>query len=163
MILFIALIAGLEWMEKTMTTNAEWMIKNGYKFSDLTVRYLNAAERNKFVVRYKDEKVGAFELDEELVFNDYAYKKWLDTEHVDPILDDAEKRYLNGVIMPFRSRIIWIKKAYRSGNYEQIIIRMKSIVPYALLVDIQFPLFKEKEMYKGMNLGKEYTLEELGL
>lgn len=80
------------------------------------------------------------------------------------ILDDAEKRYLKGVIRPFRGRAVFVKKIYHIGytvGYEQIIIRVKSIA--TLIADIPLPFFKKGEMYKGMKLNREYTLEELGL
>lgn len=145
-------------------TNAEWMIKNGYKFSDLTVRYLNAAERNKFVVLYKDEKVGAFELDEELVFNDYAYKKWLDMEH-GPILDDAEKRYLSAVIRPFKDDVQYIVKyggRFSYVDYEEIAVRYQDKMS-GIKCCFLLPKFEKGTMYKGMELNRHYTLEELGL
>lgn len=80
------------------------------------------------------------------------------------ILDDAERRYLKGVIRPFRGRAVFVKKIYHTGytvDCEQIIIRVKSIA--TLIADIPLPFFKKGEMYKGMKLNREYTLEELGL
>lgn len=80
------------------------------------------------------------------------------------ILDEEEKRYLAGVIRPFRGRAVFVKKIYHTGytvDYEQIIIRVKSIA--TLIADIPLPFFKKGEMYKGMKLNREYTLEELGL
>lgn len=65
----------------------------------------------------------------------------------------------------FRDRAIFVKKTYRNGfnnvAYEQIFIRVKSIATD--IADIPFPFFKKGEMYKGMKLEREYTLEELGL
>ena len=137
-------------------TNAEWMIKNGYKFSNLFVRRLSNEERNKFVVRYNDEKIDYFELNEcHISFNDSAYKKWLDMEHKEPILDDAEKRYLSAVIKPYRDSVRGIEKA-ENLPYEMICIDTK----YRYMV---FPPFDKGTMYKGMKTGWRYTLEELGL
>lgn len=79
------------------------------------------------------------------------------------ILDDAEKKYLSAVIRPFRYRAVFVKKIYHVGNYEQIIVRVKSIATDTDIADIPFPFFNEGQMYKGMKLNKEYTLEELGL
>lgn len=96
-------------------TNAEWMIKNGYKFSNLFVRSLSNEERNKFVVRYNNEKIDYFELNEcHISFNDSAYKKWLDMEHKEPILDDAEKNYLSAVIKPW-GQIYFAELKQKSG------------------------------------------------
>lgn len=78
-----------------------------------------------------------------------------------PILDDIEKEYLGNIIKPFKNKIKWIKKVnsptlnhefikicYQDNNYTNI---------------LNFPDFKEGTMYKGMELKKDYTLEELGL
>ena len=80
---------------------------------------------------------------------------WLDMEHVEPILDDAEKRYLAGVIRPFRDSVRGIEKA-ENLPYEMICIDTK----YRYMV---FPPFDKGTMYKGMKTGWRYTLEELGL
>lgn len=142
-------------------TNAEWMIKNGYKFSNLFVRRLSNEERNKFVVRYNNEKIDYFELNE-CLFNDSAYKKWLDMEHKEPILDDAEKRYLSAVIKPFRNRVQYIEKMFEDhllGDQDCYLFIRFNDGNY----DMNFPVFRESIMYKGMERYKKYTLEELGL
>lgn len=79
--------------------------------------------------------------------------QWLLEEY--QILDDAEKRYLKGVIRPFKSEVksIW-KLSYVS---EQIVIQMQSGI------EIKLPCFKKGTMYQGMEESKRYTLEELGL
>ena len=74
------------------------------------------------------------------------------------ILDEAEKRYLKGVIRPFRDDVKSISKGYTSLlNEEFIVIRLNDREESAL------PYFKAETMYKGMERGKRYTLEELGL
>lgn len=62
-------------------TNAEWMIKNGYKFSDIHigVRYKGYLRTGEFVVRIKNEKIDTFK--SKLEFVDEALKEWLDMEH----------------------------------------------------------------------------------
>lgn len=82
-------------------------------------------------------------------------RKWLNSEYKEQILDDAEKRYLRGVIRPFRNEVksIW-KLSYVS---EQIIIQMQSGI------EIKLPCFKKGTMYCGMEESRRYTLEELGL
>lgn len=72
------------------------------------------------------------------------------------ILDEEEKRYLEGVIRPFRDKV---KNIIKNTNYSHqcyIGIRLEH-EGFAL------PYFKENTMYKGMELDKVYTLEELGL
>lgn len=144
-------------------TNAEWMIKHGYKFSNLFVRRLSNEERNKFVVRYNNEKIDYFELNEcHISFNDSAYKKWLDMEHEEPILDDAEKRYLKGVIRPFKDRVKYIEKVCADHLYSEpdyyISIKFND-GSYGM----NFPFFDVSHMYKCMKINRPYTLEELGL
>lgn len=79
-----------------------------------------------------------------------------------PILNDAEKEYLGNIIKPFRNRIIWIgKSVYIPGEYIEIHLRHydDGCSSYSIIL----PYFKKGTMYKGMELDKEYTLEELGL
>lgn len=144
--------------------NGEWLVKNGYKFSDVHVIYKGFERHNDLVVRIKDEKVDAFK--SKLKFPELyeALVEWLDMEHVEPILDDVEKRYLKGVIRPFRNRIVFVRKDYHNGSIgacEQIVIRVESVT--SSIADIPLPFFKAGEMYKGMKMYKEYTPEELGL
>lgn len=80
-------------------------------------------------------------------------REWLLSEH--QILDDAEKRYLKGVIRPFRNEVLSIRKL--SFVSEQIVIQMKSYI------EIKLPCFEKGTMYYGMEDGKKYTVEELGL
>ena len=74
-----------------------------------------------------------------------------------PILDDVEKKYLSSIIKPFRNRVKYISKYH-------IISDTKEYIDIELDNDgCLLPVFKENTMYKGMKVGKEYTLEELGL
>ena len=81
--------------------------------------------------------------------------EWLCSEC--QILDDAEKRYLRGVIRPFRNMVAFIKKTCNCVGFQWIEIAVKENKTIVL------PGFKNDEMYKGMKLEKEYSLEELGL
>lgn len=74
------------------------------------------------------------------------------------ILDDVEKRYLKGVIRPFRNNVEVIRKLFSptKGKY-YIQIKYKDEPPTNL------PYFESKEMYKNMKIDWIYTLEELGL
>ncbi len=79
-------------------------------------------------------------------------------EHKEEILDEAEKRYLSNVIGPFRDKIKYISKYHSSAIDEECVYIHIQNNP-----DIILPYFKEDSMYKGMELGKEYTLKELGI
>ena len=83
---------------------------------------------------------------------------WLCSEYKEPILDEEEKKYLSAVIEPFRDRIDWIEKV-RSINTTECINITYDDTEY----EIPFPQFEKGTMYKGMELNREYTLEELGL
>ena len=71
------------------------------------------------------------------------------------LLDDAEKRYLKGVIRPFRNDVEKICKNAGGKDLELIAFYGKC---YFFL-----PYFDAGTMYKGMKLGHKYSLEELGL
>ena len=78
-----------------------------------------------------------------------------------PILDEEEKEYLEAVIRPFRNRSVTIKKIKTRPYMEKelkefLFIELKND-------DILLPTFRENTMYKGMEAGKRYTLDELGL
>lgn len=77
---------------------------------------------------------------------------------IKPILTKEEREYLSMVIKPFRDDIRFIHK-YTCFNdtKEYLFGRVKD---YSHL---QFPAFERGTMYRGMELCKEYTLEELGL
>ena len=72
------------------------------------------------------------------------------------ILDDAEKRYLSAVIRPFRDRVRSVTKGLKINRKEEYIVIDAGFQMF-------FPGFKANTMYKGMDLRKDYTLEELGL
>lgn len=82
---------------------------------------------------------------------------WLFEEYQVPILDDVEKEYLSAVIKPFRKKVMDVIKLQCNEARQCIRIRI-CVGDYA-----ELPLFKNNTMYKGMEVGKYYTLEELGL
>ena len=76
------------------------------------------------------------------------------------ILDKAEREYLASAIKPFKDKVKSISKrsCLFTKNQEYIWLNMADgIVPSRL------PGFSSGTMYKGMKLGKDYTLKELGL
>lgn len=76
------------------------------------------------------------------------------------ILDEKEKKYLLGVIKPFKKNVKYIEK---------IIDNSKECCEYIKFYmnryedNFGLPSFKKETMYKGMELDKRYTLKELGL
>lgn len=88
--------------------------------------------------------------------------EWLCSEYKDPILDDEEKEYLHAVIKPFRKFVMGIKKLEAKANgMEKISLYSQDSQSWGCTTIL--PPFKSGTRFKGMELGKEYTLEELGL
>ena len=82
------------------------------------------------------------------------------------ILDDAERRYLSAVISPFRDRVKHICRVWyitSSGEYQRNLSIYITLSDDVTSYNIDLPLFKKETMYKGMKIGKAYSLEELGL
>lgn len=78
------------------------------------------------------------------------------------ILDDVEKRYLKSVIRPFKNDVAWVMLAYDwaygTKAHLEICCRQNGVESH-----IQFPPFTPNAMYENMEIGKRYTLKELGL
>ena len=86
-----------------------------------------------------------------------AIGNWLEEEYKPAILTDKEEAYLSAVIKPFRDRVKYITKYIYPAKEEYLLIVMCNGER------MSFPTFKKETMYKGMQVYKEYTLEELGL
>lgn len=79
-----------------------------------------------------------------------------------PILDDIEKKYLGNIIKPFKDRVEWVRKFNSPKNKKLEYIKISySDCTYSNVLN--FPDFKRGTMYRGMKIGKSYTLKELGL
>ena len=103
---------------------------------------LSKAIKEVYIDRCKDKSITMLE--------------WLCEEYKEPILDEEERKYLSAVIKPFRDGVEYICKYHIGETREYIAMSIKT-QPFS------FPLFKKSTMYKGMEQGKKYTLEELGL
>ena len=80
------------------------------------------------------------------------------------ILTEKEKEYLSNILEPFRGRIMYIKKKVYPGaalEYINIAISNQFIILNGEDY-LRLPAFSSGTMYKNMQPGKEYTLEELG-
>lgn len=76
-------------------------------------------------------------------------------EVIKPLLTSKEKTYLENMTKPFNDRDITIMKRNRLGE-EWIEITIE----YHWFT---LPSFEENEHYMKLDIGKKYTLEELGL
>lgn len=91
-------------------------------------------------------------------------KKWLNQEA--EILDETEKTYLRNLIKPFRERVIEIHKNNDTSDTQYISIaynEIKGLTPIDDTRYIVLPSFVKGTMYKGMKVGRKYTVEDLGL
>lgn len=87
--------------------------------------------------------------------------EWMSLPYKEPILDDKEREYLSAVIKPYKNKVTFIAKskdAYEAKYFISIVVNGN----YGREA-IHLPWFKENTMYKGMEIGKHYTLKELGL
>ena len=82
--------------------------------------------------------------------------EWMAQEYKQKLLDKVEKKYLSEVIRPFRKEVTVIKKLDTPAGKEYILIILKDDC-------MSFPSFEKGRMYKGMELEKRYTPEDLGL
>lgn len=75
------------------------------------------------------------------------------------ILAEEERNYLSSVVKPFREKILHISKL-SSKDGESICIDIR----YDWEEDsIVLPKFAAGTLYKGMEIGKEYSVKDLGL
>ena len=82
--------------------------------------------------------------------------RWLAEEYEEPVLDEVERKYLSDVIKPFGNRVSHIvKRLNGSGYYIAIILNNFDVM--------NLPYFTRNTMYKGMKVGRQYKLKELGL
>ena len=84
--------------------------------------------------------------------------EWLNKEYKNQIIDDVEREYLSAVIKPFRKKISYIRKSKdpcKGKKYIKIELCDGDTM--------YFPYLSNDAMYKGMELDRNYTLEELGL
>lgn len=139
-------------------TNAEWILKEGIPFKNIKTIQHNPKETRWYEIAVNGKVVD--KIVSKLEPAD-LFRKWLDAEHIDPILDDAEREYLSAVIRPFRNKAKTIAKFVNNATGDSYIsIYFGNDSPSESMI---FPYFKDGSMYKGMKTKQLYTLEELGL
>ena len=81
----------------------------------------------------------------------------------EPILTNEERKWLKKFLKPFRNEVEFITKnkiVYADDDSETDFQYLYIMLEHEY---IQLPMFKKDSMYKGMELGYDYTLEELGV
>lgn len=144
-------------------------MKNKEKFnlSDLTVSKSYDKRGSQCLLVYQGRDLNTRK-QIDIIENTYNKKNaecildWLERESF--ILNKQEKEYLSGVIRPWRKDVIRILKeeSLVDNNAEFITIRTRNSEFRGVGVT-HLPVFKRGTMYKGMELDKEYSLEDLGL
>ena len=124
-------------------------VNSSYRFK-LTMAGLMSSWKNS-------SKWNSSGLLEEFITGHYQISK----EKINSVLDTDEKRYLTNIIKPFKDQVIAIAK--RSANYGEFIDIMIDEGEIGDCGNIYLPYFKPGSMYKGMKVGREYTLDQLGL
>lgn len=89
------------------------------------------------------------------------FERWLNSEH--PVLDDAERRYLRCVVLPFYDDVRNVTKSSIDKDWFYITINIKNKELGIEAETICLPYFNGNKMYSGMRIDKNYTLKELGI
>ena len=78
------------------------------------------------------------------------------------VLDDTEREYLKTVLKPFHEKVKYVEKVpahvFDEDNWEEYVF-----VAFYGRDLFAFPNFDAGSMYAGMELNKEYKLDELGI
>ena len=88
--------------------------------------------------------------------------KWLLSEYQEPpILDKVEREYLSAFCRPYK--IVTIRKRTTGTKERQWLDICTDNVLWNSYEYIHLPYFNANTMYKGMEVGKYYTPQELGI
>ena len=149
--------------QKVTMTNAEWCVKNGISFSHIGVGLMPEDKGGDYrIIESKKgikKPIGIYPRLQNGKLNNgetaEALKKWLDDEHKDykepePVLTGEERGYLKQVIKPFREVVSSVSKCSTGID----------IYYDNQINEVFLPLSFE---YRGMEEGRLYTLQELGL
>ena len=79
------------------------------------------------------------------------------------ILDDAEREYLKTVLKPFHEAVKYVEKLPEHVFDEDNRSKEYLVIAFYGRGAFSFPDFYAGEMYSGMELDKEYELDELGI
>lgn len=140
-------------------TNAEWMIKHGYKFTDLLITYF---ENSIYKISVCGKPIAEYKAIYEITHSEIVLK-WLDMEHREPILNDAEREYLKMVLKPFHENVAYVEKVHYYSMNGDTSFSLAFLFIKLHDEKLKFPNFDSRKMYLGMELNKKYKLDELGI
>lgn len=129
------------------------------KYKKELMRGVNVCKIEEIVTEITGKKICPTGVDNCNCCKELIYE-WLLSEYKEQVLDDVEREYLSAVIKPFRKKVKHIVKINLFGSPEEQFIR----IVIGNLDFINLPNFnKNTGMYRGMEVDKLYSLEELGL
>lgn len=79
------------------------------------------------------------------------------------VLSDKERGYLTAVLKPFHDKVKYVEKLTESVSDKDWSNKEYLFVAFSGRGMIDTPDFEAGEMYSGMERGRKYTLEELGI
>lgn len=88
-------------------------------------------------------------------------QEWANAEYKEPILDEVEREYLSAVCRPYK--VVTICKRTTGNKKRQWLDICTDNVLWNGYEYIHLPYFNANTMYEGMELGKAYTPQELGI
>lgn len=145
----------LELVQENQFTKAD--LKHGDKCTLKNGQVVFFDKTSNYSFESIDEQLRYFKDDVSIVKVERPVKYETMFERKEEILDEAEKKYLADVVRPFRSKVRSVyKMASICSDKEFINIQLRD-------ENFTLPYFKKGTMYKEMQTGKRYTLEELGL
>lgn len=133
------------------------------------INYIDLEGVHKSGVDYKDFEGNHISsvIGEDLLLGQIVYGECITI--LDGILTIIEKEYLSNLIKPFKESVKYIAKVETEGQ-ERIKICYKDYLNNKSDADFinnytffGLPTFKAGTMYCGMELDRQYTVEELGL
>lgn len=129
------------------------------KAKDLVFKQINKLYEKGYFITGVYQAVTCSASEGDMIHLNIELKKSWMKPILTPILDKKEKEYLEAVLKPFRDYVKHIVKSW-SGNEQTIEVE---IVKKGKRDKLVFPGFKKGTMYKGMQVNRGYTPEELGL
>lgn len=143
--------------------NAEWLIQNNIPFTDLRVTIDDPCVYK--IYNWLDKKVYFTCPAVESLSRLKVVLSWLNAEHSEEVLTDSERTYLRWVVRPFKDSVhdLCVTKYASDDNQEFIIITYNEPNNHDMLATMTFPDFSQGTKYRGLELKRRYTLEELGI
>ena len=140
------------------------MIQHGTQPDTIYVKNENGTDKEAHWVYIakeymtKDGYSLLFKLNKETIFLSRSFYYYINP------LDEIERAYLRNLIAPFRSKVKYVCKCGTKNRNKYTIDIFYREKDHTYDGCITLPPFeRSSEMYKGMEIGRTYTIEELGL